>query len=341
MCLLMVPVCGSPYLMYALLLGVLSLLSRSVAIGLLPAHASFVLVSCLVCVKRLTVLNCMPFVLLCIMRLWGASGLKYTVTALVSLINIFLLTRGQVGLKQNTGSADLWQWLLSSLDRLGQNNVQLIKTPAHRRVSSATTQREAWQFWNNSVADQVAKFANLDRGEEFWTTWSEHAQAVTAAKQLHEQAWQLHLQVGLLSVQDSASADLDVEVVHVPRPSRVFEPRFCIAAWKGSIPPAFANEYGYGMASRIARWWTARTSAGTEEIKWVSFVHLYVDYQLTWGCAGPLQSKKTWLDIFPEALLGCRQIPFPKKSQMVQTLPQAVLEPKPASHRHGAMPMCQ
>ena len=54
----------------------------------------------------------------------------------------FLLTRGQVGLKQNTGNADLWQWLLSSLDRLGQNNVQLIKTPAHRRVSSATTQRE-------------------------------------------------------------------------------------------------------------------------------------------------------------------------------------------------------
>ena len=225
----------------------------------------------------------------------------------------FLLTRGQVGLKQNTGSADLWQWLLSSLDRLGQNNVQLIKTPAHRRVSSATTQREAWQFWNNSVADQVAKFANLDRGEEFWTTWSEHAQAVTAAKQLHEQAWQLHLQVGLLSVQDSASADLDVEVVHVPRPSRVFEPRFCIAAWKGSIPPAFANEYGYGMASRIAQWWTARTSAGTEEIKWVSFVHLYVDYQLTWGCAGPLQSKKTWLDIFLRPYLDAGKYPFLKK----------------------------
>ena len=113
---------------------------------------------------------------------------------------------------------------------------------------------------------------------------------------------------------DSASADLDVEVVHVPRPSRVFEPRFCIAAWKGSIPPAFANEYGYGMASRIAQWWTARTSAGTEEIKWVSFVHLYVDYQLTWGCAGPLQSKKTWLDIFLRPYLDAGKYPFLKKS---------------------------
>ena len=232
----------------------------------------------------------------------------------LSVINKFyLLTRGQVQLKQNTGNADLWMWLLFSLDRLGRDNVQLIKTPAHRRVSSATTQWEAWQFWHNSVVDRVAKCANQDRGDEFWRIWTEHATAVTAAKQLHDQAWQLHLQVGLMSVQADSKVDLDAERVTAPRATRVFEPQFCIAAWKGTIPPAFANEYGHGMATRVARWWTARTSAGTEEIRWISFVHLFVDYQLSWGCAGPLQNKKTWLDACLRPYLDAGKFPFLKR----------------------------
>ena len=109
-----------------------------------------------------------------------------------------LFTRGQLKLKPNSSNADLWAWVLASVDRLDACNVQVIKTPAHRSVASATTRYEAWLFWNNTAADRVARCANLDRGEDFWACWTKHVTAVTAAALLHEQAWVLHLRVAML-----------------------------------------------------------------------------------------------------------------------------------------------
>ena len=212
----------------------------------------------------------------------------------LGVVNRFnLLTRGQVKLKQNNPNADLWLWALDSLERLGAHNAQLVKVPAHRLVASAKTRQEAWLYWHNGAADWAAKVANLDRGSTFWQRWQDHVTAVHAAKQLHQQVWQLHLQVALLSVLQDRSLTLDEVEVSAPRTTRCFTKVFDIAAWRGEIPLDFATEYGAGMARRIATWWKARTTAGGGEVKWISFIHLYVDYQLTWGCVGPLQSGKT------------------------------------------------
>ena len=46
---------------------------------------------------------------------------------------------------------------------------------------------------------------------------------------------------------------------------------FEVAHWQGDVPLTFANEYGPGLAHKLARWWTARTrsdSAGQ-----VRFIH--------------------------------------------------------------------
>ena len=232
----------------------------------------------------------------------------------LGVINKFhLLTRGQVKLKANKANSDLWQWALFSVDRLGLDKIQLTKVAAHRPVESATSRYEAWLFWNNAAADRVARFSNLDRGEDFWLFWQQHAREVVAAQTLHAQVWDLHLQVALLSVTEDTTATLDAEVVVAPRPTREFVQQFDITAWDGALPHQFAREYGYGMASRIASWWKVRTAAGGSALRWVSFVHLYVDYQLSWGCVGPLQSRQTWLDCFLRPYVDVTQYPFLKR----------------------------
>ena len=112
---------------------------------------------------------------------------------------------------------------------------------------------------------------------------------------------------------DAQDLSLDGVEVHEPKPTREFEKHFCIQAWNGDLPPKFANEYGPGMARRIALWWSARTAAGGQQVRWISFVHLYVDYQQTWGCAGPLQHKKAWLDMVLRPYVDATQYPFLKR----------------------------
>ena len=232
----------------------------------------------------------------------------------LGVVNKFnLLTRGLVRLKKNTGNADLWQWALRSAERLGVDNLQVQKTPAHRSVASATTRFEAWQFWHNSAADLAARLANLDREAEFWELWQVHASAVTAAKVLHQQAWDLHLRVAIQSVQAEKDTTLDDVEVQVPKPTRVFETEYDVSGWSGTLPLCFANEYGPAMASRIATWWSVRTQAGGQTVRWVSFIHMYIDYQLTWGCAGPLQHKKAWLDSLQRPYLDAGRFPFLKR----------------------------
>ena len=52
------------------------------------------------------------------------------------------------------------------------------------------------------------------------------------------------------------------------------------------------------MARRLVLWWKERTlNATMAEPVWVSFAHLYIDYQLAWGCAGPIKSGQGWLDV--------------------------------------------
>ena len=223
----------------------------------------------------------------------------------LGVVNRFhLLTHGKFRLKTNGPNADLWKWVLDSVARLGLPNVQVVKTAAHRTLRSATTRQEAWAFWNNAAADRIAKTANLQRSQQFWRFWEEHARSSTAVGILHKQVVALHLAVAERSVKGAETKTLDDEVDTVPKQSRVFPTVFDISAWDGAVPLQLSLEYGAGMANRIASWWRERTSlVAATEPKWVTFAHLYVDYQLTWGCAGPIQSGKKWLDSFTRPYL--------------------------------------
>ena len=215
-----------------------------------------------------------------------------------------LLTAGRVRLRVNSANADLWRWVLDSVDRLGTQNVQVVKTAAHKQLRNAKTKQEAWAFWNNAAADRVARTANLRRSRAFWDFWEYHAGATAGATELHRQIVALHLAIAERSVQWDGATSLDEVATTVPRPIRTFDKVFDMSDWDGTVPMQLALEYGAGMADRIVSWWWERTRTNeVKEAQWVTFAHLYVDYQLSWGCPGPIQSGKKWLDFFTRPYL--------------------------------------
>ena len=73
---------------------------------------------------------------------------------------------------------------------------------------------------------------------------------------------------------------------------------FEVGQWVGQIPPKVARLFGYSHAHRAARWLQARlVQADATSMVWVSFVQLYIDFQLTVGNPGPLSVNQQWVDV--------------------------------------------
>ena len=146
------------------------------------------------------------------------------------LLKFHALVRGHSRLNPNRSNADLWTWVLQSVDRLGSENVQLFKVPAHRALHSATSRKEAWMFFHNDYADKAARLANQSRPSGFWQVWERHASAVVTADNLFHQVRDLQLAVGRRQVQASVNVAADPEPEPV-RSTRVFVKEFSLGQW--------------------------------------------------------------------------------------------------------------
>ena len=241
----------------------------------------------------------------------GAFRVKIYCDCLGVVNKYHRLTSGRTALKPNSASADLWTWVLASVAMLGTDGCQVVKIPAHRKLLQAKSRTEVWQYWHNNVVDGVAKHANFDRPPQFWDQWKTHVDQTLAARTLHGQVCALHIAVARRSVQTDAQVTLDEVPTAQPRQLRIFPVEFDTATWRGDIPLQFANEYGAGLAHRIGRWWQTRTTCDDAgEIRWISFAHLYVDYQLTFGCPGPVKHGAQWLDALTRPYLDPERHPF-------------------------------
>lgn len=179
---------------------------------------------------------------------------------------------------------------------LGRDRVRIHKTKAHRDLAQATSVTEAWEIWHNGVADKVAKTVNFQRTPEFWHLWREHAALSKFLDSLHGEVVALHQSVAKLSIATSSERPLD-EIVETARPKRVFTANFHRNGWDGVVPHGVIQEYGVALMHRINVWWLHRTDqVQPHNVQWVTFAHLYVDFQQTWGHAGPIKFGKTWLD---------------------------------------------
>ena len=221
-----------------------------------------------------------------------------------------LLVRGQKRLNPNRSNSDLWAWVLQSVEILGQDAVQFLKVPGHRTLQSARTFEEAWMFFHNDYADRAARAANEARPAAFWDIWERHVAATCAATKLSDQIRAVHLAVGKRQVQADQS-EVPVDQPIQVRQRREFVPLFALGQWRGAMLPKFARLYGHTVHQKIVRWFLARLTGdqGGEPI-WISFVQLYIDFQLAWGHPGPLRIQNQWVDIDSRSYLTAEAHPF-------------------------------
>ena len=74
-------------------------------------------------------------------------------------------------IRVNTVNADLWEWVRTSVQSLGVDQIQVIKVAAHQSLARAKSRRDCWRIWNNDAADLSAKSANLNRAPGVWELW--------------------------------------------------------------------------------------------------------------------------------------------------------------------------
>ena len=216
----------------------------------------------------------------------------------LGVINRFLLVvKGKRRVKPNSSHADLWEWVLQSVSRLGVDKVQLQRVPAHRSVQSARTLEEAWKTWNNGAADRAAKMANVSRPPTFWKTWQLHAAQHFEIQSLYEEVVNLQLAVAELSIKTASKSheDLEFEPVAV-KTGRQFSKHYDASAWDLTMPVALTSRYGYGLADKVVNWWQERVRTDDENLCWIPFTYLYIDFQLTYGCPGPLKVSQQWFE---------------------------------------------
>ena len=222
-----------------------------------------------------------------------------------------LLSRGKLRVRCNSANADLWKWIAESVDSLGTERIQVNKVAAHRPVAEAKTRHEAWLFWNNGCADRAAKYANLNRSQDEWAMWRTLVAQTAGADHIYTEVTALHTAVASMSVQTSKRDVTDQAQLRPPRQAREFEKCFELGPWNGrSLSADFAQRYGGELARRIQRWWTQRVVRSDSEPRWITFCHLYVDYQMTFGCPGPQIVNKQVVDPMTRPFLDAGQTPF-------------------------------
>lgn len=213
------------------------------------------------------------------------------------LNKLALMKLGGWTVAPNQPHADLWYWIESSLTELGVNNLQLVKVPAHRSFDSAASRKDWWMIYHNDAADRAAKLANQSRSEVFWTRWQQHVRGVLGADKLSRQVRDLHVAIAKQQVMTPPTTTAD-EKPAAPKVTRTFNKVFDNTKWNGRVLPQLALTYGDGHARRAVAWWTQRTrDAGTTEVCWMSFVQLFVDFNLAFGQPGPLKVNKHWVDV--------------------------------------------
>jgi hypothetical protein len=158
------------------------------------------------------------------------------------------------------------------------------------------------------MADRAARLANQARPQCFWQQWEEHVQATHAADRLFQQVHALQLEVGRRHVKCES---IPAAPAAPPKETRVFTMSFDVGQWVGQIPPKVARLFGYSHTHRAARWLQARlVQADATSMVWVSFVQLYIDFQLSFGNPGPLSVNQQWVDVEQRPYLEAERFAF-------------------------------
>lgn len=234
------------------------------------------------------------------------------------------LTQGTKRLQANSPHADLWTGILESVRLCEKGSLEILKVPAHKKESDATSALELWMIQGNAVVDSVAKQANMQRPAWFWNLWQQHSSAVTRNKLLGDWVRNHIVQVATLWTEKAKEHGAPCEPVVERR--RQLPPKVWLGVGQLTIRGrGFLKLYGQSFQDKVVHWFDAIWD-GAQQVEWYSFAQLYVLFQLQTGLAGVVRTKGRWFVLDHSAGLTPEQFKFSHLCKGFRLMIQALLK---------------
>ena len=217
-------------------------------------------------------------------------------TDCINLVTTFrLFVSGIKYPKPNNPHVDLWTRILCIVNELPRESLLVAKVPAHQSLDCIDNDLEAWAVMGNAAADSAAKSANMARQDSVWDLWSCYSQQVVRFNHIGETIRGHMLRVSNRWHQRKF-AEKDGCEVRQPdlRQSRQFPIKWESPGAIQSVGGVFHQRFGF-LHDRFLQWWNANTG-GTDQVRWISFMHLYLDWQMTFQHPGVLLIDGQWYD---------------------------------------------
>ena len=227
----------------------------------------------------------------------------------------FILIHGRHRLKVNSPNADLWMDIRELVGYPETSGIQVAKVDAHVDPLTCDDFADEWLARHNNEVDYAAKQANLNRPDEVWELWEKHAHEVVTRKAQATELRQFHLDVAKRVTEASrelSSADLKILPMRV---GKIF-PMLWEAPETLDTPHHRTKvTLGADFTTLLQHWWLNAINIDGGNLVWVSYVQLYLLFQLETRHAGLVRVGRGWSDHQNETCLMPESSPFRKRSR--------------------------
>ncbi len=211
------------------------------------------------------------------------------------------LTSGCQKLNVNSKHVDLLRLILQVTDDVGLERIWVAKVTAHVVQDTLDNEVELWLARGNAAADSAADAANRDRGPHAWSLWSDVSEAVAKAQHVST-VIRSHL-VAVNRRWYQRFQGTDQPAVHQTRVARSIP-----VVWENGGPYSLsrgqvAKFFGSGFAERVQQWWNSVVDFEATEVGWVSYVELYLDWQMVEKHPGVAKHEGRWFEFSDLAMI--------------------------------------
>ena len=224
----------------------------------------------------------------------------YNVTARIwtdcqGVLDRFLLVcHGRLRIKPNSPNADLCREIIDLLDETLLKRLQVAKVAAHVDPDTCDCDVEAWLARHNNAVDNATKQANYNRPDSVWDLWEKHAAEVNYQMTLATEVRSFQLAVGK-RVSECHRQSQPAELQPAPtRAGRVFVMQWDDTAMGDQPHHRTKVTLGKEFAEQLQQWWSEVVDASQCPVVWLSFVQLYILFQLECRHPGLVRVGRGW-----------------------------------------------
>ena len=199
--------------------------------------------------------------------------------------------RGLARVRPNGSHSDLWSSVRDRLLRCG-HRVIFMQVFSHNDVSSGVDAVEQWAYWHNGLTDLAAGKFLHKRSDVFWGVWQQAKHDWEQTTQFSNWVATVHVSVGRIADASRKKPDGKPTIPKVAAAEQVVpQPQ------QYSLTKQMIAKHGEWILRKVHEWWqfTGKRSLDTRgQLRWISFIQLFVDFQLSLGLEGPTFLKTKW-----------------------------------------------